>query len=164
MVLGGGAGAGIMDSQHLPSQSSGGWGASNFCRAIANAAGEICFDGGGRSRPLAGLQRRGLSKSAGICERAVLGESDRAKDRDCESGERKSLGRGLVFSESGRTERGGIELARPPLAGPGLARRFSFVGYSPRPGCIAVVDAVAVLCIVGSVWERADFCPDLVAI
>src|SRR4029077_17049807 len=94
------------DSQLSPFQSKQRWGAPAVGSTVADRASEICSDHRSSACFLAGLQRGRLSQSAGICQRAVLGESDRAENRNSKSGKGKPAGCGIIFCESGGTECG----------------------------------------------------------
>src|ERR1039458_5508508 len=106
MVSGGRARGWSRGSWLPPSQSARGWGTQVCDSAVTDGDPQVYFAGGGWSGALARVQRCRLPESAGVREWALLGKSHRAKDRDGESGERESVGGGLVFSESGGTECG----------------------------------------------------------
>src|SRR5258706_13151001 len=96
------------------------WGTRIFGSGVSSEVPEdarkVCFARGCCPVALARVQRCGLSKSAGVSERALLCEGDRTKDWDGESGQGKYPRCQFVFSE-----RCGAGCGRDDLAGTTLA-------------------------------------------
>src|SRR5271156_5561320 len=124
------------------------WGAPAHGVIAADNASQICLAGGGGSGALVRLQCNRLPQSAGVREWTLFGESHRAEDRDGESGERKSVGRRLVFYKSGGTERGRGELAGTLVAGACVVGKSGGRVQRARKSCSVVVGAPAFLCII----------------
>src|SRR5712671_4186492 len=167
MVFGGrdgGRGCGI-ELALLPRAERCGAHAFGFIAAnVANGPYKVCPARGGGACTLVGVQRSHLSQPAGVCERALLGEGDRANEWDSESREGKPFGCGLVLFESRGIKCRRAAVARALLAGFGTCGwRCDFVHNEECMAPVAALASVVVLCVLGGLRSRADFCSDLVA-
>src|SRR5580704_4996045 len=164
MVSGCGLGVWSRGGGRSAPQDARGWCTRVIRYVFSDGSSEVRFAGGGRPAALAGVQLRRLPESAGVRERALLGEGNRAKDGDGEPGEGKSVGCRLIFSESGGTECERSNLAGAPVAGPGTAGKSGGGVWRAGPDHVVAVGAATLLCLIRGVWERADFRAGVVAV